>query len=50
MWDEIAKDVMKDINEENNVFSIGKVINITERQLEQLHLVNRDTSIEDVSR
>lgn len=28
----------------------GKVINITERQLEQLHLVNRDTSIEDVSR
>ena len=28
----------------------GKVINITERQLEQLHLVNRDTSIEDVCR
>ena len=28
----------------------GKVINITERQLEQLHLVNKDTSIEDVSR
>lgn len=28
----------------------GKVINITERQLKQLHLVNRDTSIEDVSR
>jgi predicted metal-dependent peptidase len=28
----------------------GRVINITERQLEQLHLVNRDTSIEDVSR
>ena len=28
----------------------GKVINITERQLEQLHLVSRDTSIEDVSR
>lgn len=28
----------------------GKVINITERQLEQLHLVNRNTSIEDVSR
>jgi len=28
----------------------GKVINITERQLEQLHLVNKDTSIEDMSR
>lgn len=28
----------------------GKVINIAKRQLEQLHLVNRDTSIEDVSR
>ena len=27
----------------------GKVINITERQLEQIHLVRRDTSIEDVS-
>lgn len=28
----------------------GKVINITERQLEQLHLVSRDDSIGDVSR
>lgn len=28
----------------------GKVINITERQLERLHLVDRYTSIEDVSR
>ncbi len=28
----------------------GKVINITEKQLEQLHLVSRDTSIEDTSR
>ena len=28
----------------------GKVINITKRQLEQLHLVNRDTWVEDVSR
>ena len=28
----------------------GKVINITERQLEQLHLVSRDTSIEDAGR
>ena len=34
MWDEIAKDVMKDINEENNVFSIGKVINITGSMIE----------------
>ena len=28
----------------------GKVINITERQLEQLHLVNKDFSMEDISR
>ena len=28
----------------------GKVINITEKQLKQLHLANRDTSIDDVSR
>jgi hypothetical protein len=28
----------------------GRVINITKRQLEQLHLVNKDTSIEDMSR
>ena len=34
MWDEIAKDLMKDINEENNVFSIGKVINITGSMIE----------------
>ena len=31
---ETAKDVMKDINEENNVFSIGKVINITGSMIE----------------
>lgn len=28
----------------------GKVINITERQLEQLHLINTDFSMEDISR
>ena len=28
----------------------GKVININERQLKQLHLVSRDASIEDASR
>ena len=28
----------------------GEVINITKKQLEQLHLVSRDTSIEEASR
>ena len=28
----------------------GKVINITERQLEQLHLMDKDVPIEDISR
>lgn len=28
----------------------GKVINITEKQLEQLHLINREASTEDISR
>lgn len=34
MWDEIAKDVMKNIDDENNVFSVGKVINISNNMIE----------------
>lgn len=29
MWDEIATDVMKSINEEENVFSIGRVVDVS---------------------
>ena len=34
MWDEIATDVMKNINEEDNVFSVGRVINVSNNVVE----------------
>lgn len=34
MWDEIAKNVMKNINDDENVFSTGKVVNISDSMIE----------------
>lgn len=34
MWDEIALDVMKNINDEDNVFSVGRVINVSNNVVE----------------
>ena len=34
MWDEIAADVMKSINDEDNVFSIGRVVSVSENTIE----------------
>jgi len=34
MWDEIAADVMKNINEEDNVFSVGRVVNVSNNVVE----------------
>ena len=34
MWDEIATDVMKNINAEDNVFSVGRVINVSNNVVE----------------
>ena len=34
MWDEIATDVMKNINDEDNIFSVGRVINVSNNTVE----------------
>ncbi len=34
MWDEIASNVMKNINDEDNVFSVGRVINVSKNMVE----------------
>lgn len=34
MWDEIASSVMKNINNEDNVFSVGRVVNVSKNMIE----------------
>ena len=34
MWDEIASNVMKSINDEDNVFSVGRVVNVSKNMVE----------------
>ncbi|MBQ6840942.1 MAG: F0F1 ATP synthase subunit alpha [Bacilli bacterium] len=34
MWDEIATDVMKNINDEDNIFSVGRVVNVSNNVVE----------------
>ena len=34
MWDEIASNVMKSINDEDNVYSVGRVVNVSKNMVE----------------
>ena len=34
MWDEIASSIMQNINNEDNVFSVGRVVNVSKNMID----------------